>query len=86
MALKNWETLQILAEYAGIEIDKKKPKESRLRVALELDKQGKIDEAIEAISGIPSYEYEPSYLSSLALKREKFDAESFYKNFPDADA
>ncbi|MBW2966601.1 hypothetical protein KY342_05845 [Candidatus Woesearchaeota archaeon] len=83
--LKNWDTLTILADFIGIKINPEKPRESRLAVALEYDKQGKFYEAIEAISGTSIHEYSLSELQEFTTKRQNLNTQHFYESFPGAD-
>jgi len=86
MELKNWELLEEKARYIGIDIDPEKPRDSRLAVALEYDKHGKIPEAIEAMTGVPLHETDPMQLMVLSMRRQESTPESFYRGFGPADS
>lgn len=81
MELKNWRTLEYLADYVDVKIDPEKPRESRLAVALEYDKRGQFPEAVEVMLG----EKDPMQTVVLSMNRQGRDAESFYKDFAPVD-
>ena len=75
----------MMARACHVEIDPKKPRESRLAVAYNLDGQGKVPEAIEAMSGIPLHEYDSMELFVLSFNRQSSSPESFYDGFAPVD-
>lgn len=84
MELKNWYLLEMMARYHNVDIDPEKPRESRLAVAFECDRHGKIPEAIEAMTGIPLPEYDSMQLLVLSVNRQSSDPQTFYEGFPPA--
>lgn len=82
---KNWENLVILAKYAGVPVDIQKPRDSRKRVALELERRGEYFAALEAMTGDPAHTRN-DYLDLIMLKNfGGQSAEEFYNGFPDVD-
>ena len=67
MELKNWYLLEMMAGCCKVDIDVNKPRESRLAVAYECDRQGKVPEAIEAMTGVPLHEYDSMQLTVLSM-------------------
>ncbi len=86
MALKNWVNLERLAKFVQVPIDRNKPRESRLKVALAYDKKGNVNAGIEAMTGVPLHEEDKKDLLRWNLAKPEYkNPEEFYKGFPNVD-
>ena len=82
--LKNWGSLEMLANYVGVKVDPDNPRESRLSVAMKLHRLGKYPEAVESMKGeVPN----PDDLSMIIAKfgLGKGDPFHFYDGYPEVD-
>lgn len=80
-----WDRVEMVASQYELEIDQNKPRESRLKVALALDKEGRQMEAIEIMTG---EDFDPHGVDGMLLltyKMDKDTPENFYGGFPDID-
>ncbi len=84
-----WNMVELYAKECNVKIDPEKPRESRLEVALALDKEGKVEKAISVMMGS---DFNPKGQSGLLLllytaKKEAgtLSVEEFYKGFANID-
>jgi hypothetical protein len=80
-----WDRVELAAAQINVEIDIKNPRESRLRVALALDAEGRSNEAVEIMTG-RDFEID-SVDGSLLLIRSMSNepAKKFYEGFASID-
>ncbi len=84
-----WSKVKVYANQYNIKIDPNNARESRLKVALALDKEGKVEEAISIMMGS---DFDPEGQSGLLLllytaKKEEgtLSVKKFYEGFSDID-
>lgn len=80
-----WDRVEVVASELGIKIDSKKAHESRLKVALELDRRDRVIEAVEVASGRDYKRGAMNDLLILQYKTTHDTPENFYRGFGNID-